>query len=78
MEVSVISCSDGVLTTRALGHDSEWELKGFSWLHTAVYHSLEGNGREEEGNETGEEEWYCSYTPRKFKAFSNSVNILSS
>lgn len=55
-EVSIISGADGVLTTRALGHDTEGELEGFSWLHTAAYHSLEGNGSEEQRKTTGEEE----------------------
>lgn len=49
VKVSVISGTEGVQTTRTLGHDTEGELKGYPWLHIAVHHSLEGNGRPEEG-----------------------------
>lgn len=53
-EVSVISGSNEVLTTRALGYDTEGKLEDIPWLHTAAYHSLVGNGIEKV-NKTGKE-----------------------
>lgn len=68
-EVLVISGSNDVFTTRALGYDTEGKVEGIPWLHTAAYHSLVGNGIEEEVNKTGT----CSYTPRKVKALCKSI-----
>ena len=47
-EVSVISGTDEVLISRALGHDTERELEGFPWLYTAVHQSLQGKVVKEE------------------------------
>ena len=48
-KVSVIFGPNGVFATRALGHDTKGERESFPWLHTVVYHSLQGNEREDGG-----------------------------